>query len=180
LSLQGDPKGIIDGYGFYDPAFLPWIVGVDYVLDVPGYGHELGRTNYLGCGGAWGKVNPIADPTNAQWAPFTGIYHMNSRTRIAEITDGTSNTVAFGETLSAGTCEIAWMGAGWFVSKWGLAPDGDDSNWRRPASRHSGIINFAFADGSVRPIGKYADYNTWIYVTGKADGKVIDPTNLVQ
>ncbi len=178
LWLQGQPQGIIDGYGFYDPAFLPWIVGVDFVLDVPNYGHELGRTNYVGCGGAWGEVDTSPDPTNAQWAPFAGIYHMNSTTKIADIRDGTSNTVAFGEMLSAGVYEISWMGAGWFVSKWGLAPDGDNSNWRRPASKHTGVINFAFADGSVRPIGKYADYNTWSYATGKADGKVVDFNNL--
>jgi prepilin-type processing-associated H-X9-DG protein len=103
---------------------------------------------------------------------------MNSTTRIADITDGTSETVAFGETLSAGVCEVSWMGAGWFVSKWGLAPDGDNSNWRRPASRHPGVINFAFADGHVCAISKSADYNTWIYVTGMADGKTVDPTGL--
>jgi prepilin-type N-terminal cleavage/methylation domain-containing protein/prepilin-type processing-associated H-X9-DG protein len=177
---QGQAQGIIDGYGIYQPSFLPWIVAVDFVLDVPNYGHEIGRTNYLGCGGAWGDVNQSLDPINAQWAPYKGIYYMNSTTKMGDITDGTSNTVAFGETLSAGVFEVSWMGAGWFVSKWGIAPDGDNSNWRRPASRHPGIVNFAYADGSVHVITKSANYNTWIYVTGMADDKVIDPSELGQ
>jgi prepilin-type N-terminal cleavage/methylation domain-containing protein/prepilin-type processing-associated H-X9-DG protein len=178
LWLQGQYQGIFDAFGFYDPNFLPWIVGADFVLDVSGYGKELGRTNYLGCGGAWGKVDTNADPGNAQWAPYTGIYYQNSRTRIADIADGTSYTVAFGEMESSHNWEIAWMGAGWFMSKFGIAPDGDTSNYRQPASRHPGVVNFGFADGSVRAIAKSADFNTWIYVTGMKDGTTVDLTGL--
>src|SRR5262249_51783871 len=92
---SGTPRGIIDGYGIYVPSLNH--VYVDYVWDWPNFGRELGRTNYLGCGGAYGKVDPtdVANPpNNQQWAPFTGIYYMSSATKIADITDGTSNTVA--------------------------------------------------------------------------------------
>jgi len=195
----GMPGGIIDGAGFYIPKNMH--VYVDYVFDVPNFGHEMGRTNYLGCGGAYGMV-ASSDTLNAPWIPYTGIYYMSSQTRIAEIIDGTSNTVAFGEyvgvhngTYSAqgyanGLREfgISWMGAGWLVSKWGLAPiydptnggAGTDYTWRQWSSFHPGIINFAFADGSVRPITRTADFNTWIYVTGMKDGKTFNYTNLGQ
>src|SRR5207244_2730778 len=116
-----------------------------------------------------------------------------SKTTIGAIADGTSNTVAFGEYAGVhnnGTREfgISWMGAGWLVSKWGLAPiydasgntGGNDYTWRQWSSKHAGVVNFAFADGSVRPISKTADFNTWIYVTGMADGKVVNLSNLGQ
>ena len=177
--------GVIDGAGFYIPEMSH--VYVDYVLDWPNFGHELGRTNYLGCGGAYGKVavtdNVDFDYNYKNWGPYTGIYFASSKTKIADISDGTSNTVAFGEYVGVhidGHREftISWMGAGWLVSKWGLAPIyGDQKNdytWRQWSSKHPGIVNFAFADGSVRPISRTADFNTWIYVTGKGDGKVVD------
>jgi prepilin-type N-terminal cleavage/methylation domain-containing protein/prepilin-type processing-associated H-X9-DG protein len=183
-------NGVMDGSGFYVPSDgYAW---TDYVYDVPNYGHEMGRTNYLGCGGGYGKIDP-SDPLNTKapndWRPFTGIYYMNSRTKIADITDGTSNTVAFGEYVGVhndGTRNfvVSWMGAGWLSSRWGLAPvysnnsrdmgTGNDYSWRQWSSRHSGILNFAFADGSVRTISKNADYNAWIYVTGMQDGRVFD------
>ena len=175
--------GIIDGYGIYWAAKSH--VYVDYVVDVPNYGHEMGRSNYLGCGGAYGKV-ATSDLPNAQWIPFTGIYYMSSKTKQADVIDGTSNTVAFLETLSGvhndGTrdFEISWMGAGWLPTKLGIAPDGNDYNWRQASSKHPGIINAAFADGSVRIISKGADYNMYIYVTGMADNQPLKMDSLGQ
>ncbi len=181
--------GVLAGAGFYPPETNH--VYVDYVYNWPNFGHELGRTNYLGCGGAYGKVaitdnsDPLYNYKN--WGPYTGIYFMSSKTKIGDITDGTSNTIAFGEYAGVhidGTREftISWMGAGWLVTKYGLAPVyGDNNNdftWRQWSSRHTGVVNFAFADGSVRPISRTADFNTWIYVTGKADGKVADLSRL--
>ncbi len=172
--------GIIDAYGIYiAPPPLGPHVYVDYVCDLPGFGRELGRSNYLGCGGAYGKVDP-ADTVYQKWAPYTGIYYMNSTTKIGDITDGTSNTIAFIETMSGvhndGTrdFEVAWMGAGWLPTVLGLAPDGNDLNWRQASSKHPGVVNCAFADGSVRPIAKSGDFYTYIYMSGMKDGAVID------
>ena len=109
------------------PPSMPWGWAWDWVLNIPGYGRELGRTNYLGVGGGYGKVDPD-DPIHQPWTPFAGIYYNNSKTRMAEITDGTSNTLAFGEALGGihidGTrdMELSWMGAGWSLTKDGLAP----------------------------------------------------------
>jgi prepilin-type N-terminal cleavage/methylation domain-containing protein/prepilin-type processing-associated H-X9-DG protein len=188
LFTQGIAQGIIDGMGYYIGPPTDHIY-VDYVLDVPNYGHELGRTNYVGVGGAYGKIDP-ADTVNASWAPFTGIYYENSKTRIADITDGTSNTIAFGEHLGGvhkdgqRQFEISWMGAGWWYTKFGLAPvypdeygnGSSDYQWRMFQSKHTGIVNFAFADGSVHSISASSDFNTFIYLTGMADGQVVNVT----
>ena len=175
--------GIIDGYGFYIPSTSH--VWVDYVLDVHNYGHELGRSNYLGCGGAYGKVD-TSDAANAQWRPFCGIYYTSSATKQADILDGTSNTIAFIETLSGvhndGTrdFEISWMGAGWLPTRLGIAPDGNDYNWRQASSKHPGVLNCAFADGSVRILSKGSDFNMYMYVTGMADNTPINFDKLGQ
>jgi prepilin-type N-terminal cleavage/methylation domain-containing protein/prepilin-type processing-associated H-X9-DG protein len=182
--------GVIDGASFYPPSTSH--VYVDYVYDWPNFGHEMGATNYLGVGGAYGKVDG-SDAANAQWLPFTGIFYMSSATKITAISDGTSNTVAFGEytgTHINGTREfrVSWMGAGWLVTRFGLAPiynadgstGGNDYTWRQFSSKHAAVVNFAFADGSVRPISRTADFNQWIYATGAQDGRVVDLSQLGQ
>jgi prepilin-type N-terminal cleavage/methylation domain-containing protein/prepilin-type processing-associated H-X9-DG protein len=195
--------GVIDGAGIYIPANNH--VYVDYVLDIPNFGHEWGRTNYIAMGGGYGKVDP-GDTPNLQWLPFTGIYYANSKTTIPSISDGTSNTIAFGEYTGThngtyasqgfpgGSREFVftWLGAGWQPSKWGLAPaynpvgessspgPGTDYMWRQWSSNHTAIINFAFADGSVRPVSRTADFNAWIYATGAQDGQVLNLSLLGQ
>jgi prepilin-type N-terminal cleavage/methylation domain-containing protein/prepilin-type processing-associated H-X9-DG protein len=185
--------GVIDGAGFYPPSSHH--VYVDYVYDWPNFGKEMGRTNYLGCGGGYGKVDPAdnvsPDFNYKNWGIYTGIYYQNSKTRYADITDGSSNTVAFGEYTGVhndGTREftISWMGAGWLSSRIGLGPVKNSSTgvydytWRQFSSRHAGVVNVAFADGSVRAVSKTSDFNIWIAATGMADGVVFDPSGLGQ
>jgi prepilin-type processing-associated H-X9-DG protein len=161
----------------------------------------------MGCAGGYGKIS-ASDTVNTvypyNWTPYTGIYYMSSKTRITDIGDGSSNTMAFGEytgehngTYSAsgypsGSREFvfSWMGGGFLTTRWGLAPvygpspdptfghgwtgGGTDYTWRMFSSRHTGIVNFAWADGSVRPVSKSCDYNTFVYASGINDGKVYD------
>jgi prepilin-type processing-associated H-X9-DG protein len=175
-------SGVIDAYGIYAHSSTNDHIYVDYVYDVPGFGHEMGRTNYLGCSGGYANVaGGDNDPYGFyKYAPYTGIYYDNSKTKIADITDGTSNTIAFLETVTGQgpngfrAFEVAWLGAGCMPTAYGLAPDGGDGDYHKASSKHPGVVNCAFGDGSVRPITKSSDFNTYIYISGMKDGQVTD------
>jgi prepilin-type processing-associated H-X9-DG protein len=164
---------------------LEWGVHMDYVNNIPGYAREMGRTNYTGVGGGMGLVPPGAPQSMAAFAPYTGILYTNSQTRVADITDGTSKTLLFGETLGgllndgSRSRENTWMGVGWLRTSWGLAPiygtNGNDYYLAQFQSmHHNRVVNFAFADGSVRGISTSVDFNTFVSASGMADGMAYD------
>jgi prepilin-type N-terminal cleavage/methylation domain-containing protein/prepilin-type processing-associated H-X9-DG protein len=170
--------------------YLPpvgFVLGFDWLINIPGYGRELGRSNYVGVMGPQGNVPP-GDLGHSQWALFTGIYYANSRTKMTDITDGTSNTLAFGEALGglhingSRDMELSWMGAGCLATKYGLAPiygpQNNDYISLQFQSKHPGVVNFAFADGSVRGISQTADANVFLCASGMADGQVYNPSAL--
>ena len=69
------------------------------------------------------------------------------------------------------------MGAASLPTRWGLSPiygpNGDDYMWLQ-FGVHPGIVNFAFADGSVHAISQTADYNAFVCSSGMADHRVFD------
>jgi prepilin-type N-terminal cleavage/methylation domain-containing protein/prepilin-type processing-associated H-X9-DG protein len=159
------------------------VLGYDWIINIPGFGREVGRSNYVGVMGPQGLV-PLGDQGHSGWAIFTGIYYSNSSTRISQITDGTSNTLAFGEALGglhtngSRDLELSWMGSGCLATKYGLSPIyGPGANDYMPLmfqSMHGGLVNFAFADGHVAGILQAADFNVFIYASGMADGQAFD------
>jgi prepilin-type N-terminal cleavage/methylation domain-containing protein/prepilin-type processing-associated H-X9-DG protein len=190
---KGSPGGIWDWYSYtyYAPdntgVYYYWISG-DLVYDWPGFGREMGRTNYIGCSGGLGKVPVDTYRGTAGWSPFVGIYYSGSKTKIADVKDGTSNTIAFGEMLGGkalhGTRNYvaSWMGSGSLPTAWGLQPvygaNNDDYDWVMFSSFHPGSVNFAFADGSVRAISRNADFATFVYASGMKDARIYNPERL--
>ena len=90
---QGGGVLVCDAFGFngiYPTAGGYWI---DWVYNIPSYGAELGRSNYAGVAGGYGKVESN-DPYHIDWVPYTGVYYRNSKTRPAHITDGLSETLS--------------------------------------------------------------------------------------
>lgn len=138
---------------------------------------EFGKTNYLGIGGR------SALTTDTYRGPFSN----RSKTKLAALPDGTSNTLLFGEYSSKGppasgwqSVTPAWIGAGYFPTAWGIEPQvsGPDPRWWELSSRHTGVVNFAMGDGSVRSIrcpgnsgGSYANF---IYASGIQDNRVVN------
>ena len=121
----------------------------------------LGKTNYTGVAGPGWNDGSIAAPAslNANYKPYTGIFTNRSKVKIANIGDGSSNTLMFGEGLGgndpgARDFQWSWMGTGSMATFRGLCngPAGSATavNWAGFSSRHTGIVQFCFGDGSVR------------------------------
>src|SRR5262249_42045244 len=90
--------GIIDAYwtqqGFIWIDFVPYGTGT-----LPNQNaHLLGASNYIANAGALG--DDPQDPSGASfWLQFMGPFGPNPKTKITDCTDGSSNTIVFGEAL---------------------------------------------------------------------------------
>jgi prepilin-type processing-associated H-X9-DG protein len=181
----GVTTGLTDAYFYYNAPDSTGVIrnyiAIDYILDVPGFGHEVGRTNYIANNGGLG--------TDSGWIKYLGPYYDNSKTKLTEISDGTSNTIAFGETLGgaatgARDLVLLWPGSGTMPTAWGLQPD-SGAGWYTYSSKHGSVVNFAYCDGSVRPITKglvsgTPGYTAFVASSGIHDGVVFDYTLLGQ
>jgi prepilin-type N-terminal cleavage/methylation domain-containing protein/prepilin-type processing-associated H-X9-DG protein len=143
-------------------------------------------TNYAGCSGTffpevllyWNGQNPNDPAVTTRASQVTGIYTYNSSTRIADITDGTSNTMIYGERANGQFSPGDRDNFGWwadavtadtlFTTLYPLNPfrkipqvseEYSDSYVESASSFHPGGANFAFADGSVRFLKD--TINTW-------------------
>jgi prepilin-type N-terminal cleavage/methylation domain-containing protein len=148
---------------------LPGAFDQDFaVFSIGSSGDNIGRSNYAGVGGYAGAVS----------RPSIGVLTNRSGVSLSQISgaDGASNTVMFGETLGDSDIGIrqyagSWMGVGSLSTAWGLPATPTPFTF---GSKHNGIVQFCFADGSVRPLRKGADYNNYIWATGWQDGQIVD------
>jgi prepilin-type N-terminal cleavage/methylation domain-containing protein/prepilin-type processing-associated H-X9-DG protein len=152
-------------------------------------------TSYAGSAGTWMlwfQQDPLPQRT------MNGLFHIRSSVRYSEITDGLSNTLAFGErahTLLDDTSALWWhwwtsgnYGDTLFCSFYPMNPfrkvnglyvdSGDaraDAYISGASSLHPGGANFAFMDGSVRFLKETID--TWPadQRTGVPVGVTFDP-----
>ena len=135
------------------------------------YGGYWGSTNYLANFNAW------SDGTASLWAPPQ---------RFAQLRDGLSNTVLFGE----GYVDCDRIGRialySWFYHNFGLdwyqQPNTlmfqdrplpkDCDNWRAQ-SGHTGVMNVCLGDGSVRMVSPAVSQTTWTFALLPRDGQVL-------
>jgi len=163
-----------------DASFQPQFTVVDDTTSNTTSGPpicDVASSNYVGCVGSGDPsslypYNPTDDPPGRDNG--NGLFFRNRSVRIAEILDGTSQTLAVGEK-SQNLARATWTGAVTraavpiteLQAESGLAPEGGDALViahtgeldgpnSRPAhadqfwARHPGGAHFAFADGSVR------------------------------
>jgi prepilin-type N-terminal cleavage/methylation domain-containing protein len=159
---------------------------------------SCGRSNYMTNAGAIGRAE-----TNSFYAQFQGPFWSRSKLTLAQWTaaDGTAFTFGVGEYLGDGErggndWSACWM-AGNMVTAWGIMLNdgpmgqnpaavpvyGTGPPWTRFSGRHSGIVQFALGDGSVRNTRKgqgttqfFAnDWYQLMYASGYRDGWPFDP-----
>ena len=125
-----------------------------------------------------------------------GLFSRNSSTRLAEIIDGLSNTLAVGERQNGPfrrggvhgphfSYETAWAGAiremsdptddhGHMVLfQTGHTPNSSYSDDRDVSAPHVGYANFVFADGSVRLIAEGVDFTVYQSLSTRAGSEVV-------
>jgi len=117
-----------------------------------------GITNYLPCGGGFGRVN------DATWDVWEGVFYIRSTTNMSAVLDGTSNVLMFGEFAGGHDANnylewaSTWIGSAPMWTGWGLrpSPTADPyrirSNYYQFGSYHPGTVLFAMTDGAVRQI----------------------------
>lgn len=148
-NLYGGFSGSVTSAHHHD---LYWGYQADLAFHMHNASHiatRLGLTNYAGVNGAEGKGAP-----GSVWVQWEGIFNNRSRISLTSVTDGTSHTLLFGEGIGGmtnGRREIAWS---WIAfAAQGTRPGlrGPNDSTRTPfGSRHPIVVQFCFADGSVR------------------------------
>jgi prepilin-type N-terminal cleavage/methylation domain-containing protein len=130
----------------------------------------------------------LGDYAASNWE-MTGVVQQYLPNRIADVTDGTSNTLLLGDRR----LNLYFLGRVQTDDDTGYASGWDQDIMRRSdntplpdysaltgngdlrfGSSHTGVINIALADGSVRTLAYTVDRTTFKYLGSKADGQPID------
>jgi prepilin-type processing-associated H-X9-DG protein len=85
-----------------------------------------------------------------------------------QIADGTANTIMMGESLGSGANTGSWTWTGGASDAWNAS-----STFYQYGSRHSGVSQFMFGDGSVRNIAAGVSPTTWSASGSRGDGEVL-------
>ena len=152
-------------------------------------------TNYLPVAGRFNTTGTLLGLTATSTPPardvddYEGMFVMNKQKTFADVTDGLSNTMMFGEVTGAFT--DGYKGVGRLRSfSWMSGPLGTHFQTRslggvsyntRPTledakftSRHTGVVQYVLGDGAVRAFSINTDADVILRLSGAADGLVIN------
>src|SRR5687767_4059351 len=114
-----------------------------------------------------------------------GPFQLGTGYRFAEFTDGLSNTLLVGEKqVKVGAHGVGWNDCSIYNGRYfkcssrtagrlfPLTTDPQDGGWKF-GSRHTGVVQFCFADGRVRTISVMTDLRTLELLVGRHDGAVV-------
>ena len=143
------------------------------------FGLSFGVTNYSAVGGVIGNVESDINV----WRSHRPILGNRTKTTFGQISDGSSNTLLFGEVVGRNT---TWLGAqgnaavyAWIgpinlpVYYWGTEATGTTIDLRSYNSNHNETINFARGDASVHGISVNTDQTTMRNLSAMSDGNVV-------
>ena len=139
-----------------------------------------------------GNGDSFWSPIDLQMGKSTGVIYTRSELKIAEITDGTSNTFLVGEKYAnpdhymtgedGADNSTMFQGFDPDINRWtdttvATVPKQDQAGaWAGYSfgSPHAGSCNFALCDGSVHSISYEIDATTYGYLGNRTDNNVID------
>lgn len=127
--------------------------GGNFTIGLFGGEQGTGKTSYMGVAGFLGDIQRWSE-----WSAAKGIFGMRITFAFRDITDGLSNTLMFGEVTGGNDYDWRWMMAGPLPGAWAFSTT-PTQNWYQFESFHTGVVQFALADGSVRAISKSIDSN---------------------
>ncbi|WP_442485872.1 DUF1559 family PulG-like putative transporter [Aeoliella sp. SH292] len=144
---------------------------------------QLAVTHYRPCNGVFGELGYTEPTAGIPVDELVGVFSVRSKTRLGRVTDGTSQTIMFGEAPGqvgvgdpgSGSVEtgyimgIAWAGANALPSAFGIysgqedtATSDFDTHWSYYGSMHAGgVCLFTFVDGSVQSLNNDIEQETF-------------------
>ncbi|MEZ6094512.1 MAG: DUF1559 domain-containing protein [Pirellulaceae bacterium] len=132
----------------------------------------VGRSNYVG---VFGSIEIDDDPFAGN-----GMFYANSRTKMRDLLDGSSNTLMFGERRSD-VLQISWVGVdahiphpyARVVGSTDHTPNNKLGHAEDFSSFHQVGANFALADGSTHFINDQIDESVFQGLGTRAGGEVV-------
>jgi prepilin-type N-terminal cleavage/methylation domain-containing protein/prepilin-type processing-associated H-X9-DG protein len=207
---RGDYFTLLIGSDYFSPIVTGQWPGYGSFYDAIAYppaNQAMGITHYQGIASIHDMNNPWAWGTPNYGETFKTLLDFDSKGNLANVQDGTSNTLLFGECngwffpdvaaklgTAPGWPTSGYMGVAWTNGvrhiNFGLYNTAPQANYTTGGPFHyanstginkisygpftsphtAGMINFAYADGSVRPVDPNIDFVMYCALAGYADG----------